>query len=127
MQLLDTSGLRAPGSSRSNRLHDKASFQLMKNHDLPYIKQLLADDYQEELCQSYELFEYLAQEQNFTFEFIELPTISEGKSILHLVVIALSLLHQIPFNYYSKFVSILFLSFMVAEEHSIPLVPIPSI
>ena len=35
----------------------------MKNSDLPYIKQLLSDDYDETICQSYELFEYLAQEQ----------------------------------------------------------------
>lgn len=98
----------------------------MKNHDLPYIKQLLADDYQEVLCQSYELFEYLAQEQNFTFEFIQLPTISEGKSILH-VIIALYLLHQTPFNCYSKFVSIQPLSSMVPEKHSILLVLIPQL
>lgn len=78
--------MRGPGSSRSNRLHDKTSFQLMKNHDLPYIKTLLADDYQEELRQSYELFEYLAQEQNFTFEFIQLPTVTEGKLIISLIL-----------------------------------------
>lgn len=50
----------------------------MKYPDLPYIKKLLADDYQEELHQSYEIFESLAQEQNFTYEFIQLPTINEG-------------------------------------------------
>ncbi len=50
----------------------------MKNNDLPYIKQLLSDDYHPEFSQSYEMFEYLAQEQNFTFEFIQLPTIDEG-------------------------------------------------
>jgi hypothetical protein len=50
----------------------------MKNSDLPYIKQLLSDDYQQESSQSYEMLEYLAQEQNFTYEFIQLPTIHEG-------------------------------------------------
>jgi hypothetical protein len=50
----------------------------MKNNDLPYIKKLLSDDYHDETCQSYEMFEYLAQEQNFTFEFIQLPTINAG-------------------------------------------------
>ena len=54
----------------------------MKNADLPHLKKLLADDYQEELCQSYQLFEYLAEEQNFTYEFIQLPTITEGKNDL---------------------------------------------
>jgi hypothetical protein len=53
----------------------------MKNNDLPYIKKLLSDDYHDETCQSYEMFEYLAQEQNFTFEFIQLPTINEGYNI----------------------------------------------
>jgi len=50
----------------------------MKNNDLPYIKKLLSDDYDDDFCQSYDMFEYLAQEQNFTFEFIQLPTINEG-------------------------------------------------
>jgi hypothetical protein len=51
----------------------------MKNSDLPYIQKLLSDDYHEEISQSYEMFEYLSQEQNFTFEFIQLPTIDEGE------------------------------------------------
>lgn len=50
----------------------------MKNSDLPNIKILLADDYQANLTSSYELFQYLSQEQNFTYEAIQLPTISEG-------------------------------------------------
>jgi hypothetical protein len=50
----------------------------MKNNDLPYIKKLLSDDYHEKIYQSYEMFQYLAQEQNFTYEFIQLPTINEG-------------------------------------------------
>ena len=50
----------------------------MKNSDLPYIKKLLSDDYYQNISQSYEMFEDLAQEQNFTFEFIQLPTVDEG-------------------------------------------------
>lgn len=50
----------------------------MKNNDLPYIKKLLSDDYQEEINQSSEIFESLAQEQNFAYEFVQLPTINEG-------------------------------------------------
>ena len=111
--------MRVSGSSRSNRLHDKASFQLMKNHELPFIKKLLADDYQDELRQSYELFEYLAQEQNFTFEFIQLPAITEGKSIFCFIFFLITrlLVLQVRFNYSSKFVSIRFLSSMVTETH----------
>jgi hypothetical protein len=54
----------------------------MKNIDLPYVKKLLADDYHEELDQSYELFQHLAEEQNFTFEFIQLPPVNEGESLV---------------------------------------------
>ncbi|CAF2598835.1 unnamed protein product [Rotaria sp. Silwood2] len=85
-QLLDTSGIRGTGSARSNRLYDKNSFHIMKNSDLPYIKKLLSDDYYQELSQSYELFQYLAQEQNFTYEFIQLPTIYQGSIELLLEV-----------------------------------------
>lgn len=52
----------------------------MKNTDLPHIKTLLADDYQENLHQSNQLFENLAQEQNFTYEFLQLPTLNQGSS-----------------------------------------------
>jgi hypothetical protein len=77
----------------------------MKNNDLPYIKQLLADDYHEGLHQSYELFEYLAEEQNFTFEFIQLPPISEGSFLQSIISISLLLFFlKDRFNYYSKFV-----------------------
>ncbi|CAF0914616.1 unnamed protein product [Adineta steineri] len=84
--LLDTSGLRGTGSARSNRVYDKTSFQLLKNSDLPYINKLLSDDYHEESARPYEMFESLAQEQNFTFEFIQLPTIDEGSIQLLLEV-----------------------------------------
>ena len=61
----------------------------MKNNDLPYVKELLADDYHEESDQSYELFQYLAEEQNFTFEFIQLPPINEGKPLVLQPIISL--------------------------------------
>jgi hypothetical protein len=90
----------------------------MKNNDLPYIKQLLADDYHEGLHQSYELFEYLAEEQNFTFEFIQLPPINEGSFLQSIISISLLLFFlKDRFNYYSKFVLIPFLSFMVMVKH----------
>ncbi|CAF3436579.1 unnamed protein product [Rotaria sp. Silwood1] len=84
--LLDTNGIRGTGVARSNRLYDKNSFHIMKNSDLPYIKQLLSDDYHQELSQSYETFQCLAQEQNFTYEFIQLPTINAGSIELLLEV-----------------------------------------
>jgi hypothetical protein len=91
----------------------------MKNNDLPYIKKLLADDYDEEFDQSYQLFEYLADEQNFTFEFIQLPSINEGKihsSINHFNFFTFL---KDRFNYYLKFVLIPFLSSMVMVKQSI--------
>jgi len=48
--ILDSSSVHGGTNSvRSNRIYDKSLFQLMKNSDLPYIKQLLTDDYQVEL------------------------------------------------------------------------------
>ena len=58
----------------------------MKNTDLPQIKTLLSDDYQENLNESIEFFENLAQEQNFTFEYIQLPTIDQNSIQLLLEV-----------------------------------------
>ncbi|CAF1325434.1 unnamed protein product [Rotaria sordida] len=84
--LLDANTIRGTGSARSNRLYDKNSFHIMKNSDLPYIKKLLSDDFHQELSQSYEIFQYLAQEQNFTYEFIQLSTINEGSIELLLEV-----------------------------------------
>ncbi|CAF2132388.1 unnamed protein product [Rotaria magnacalcarata] len=85
--LLDTSGTRGAGvATRSNRLYDKNSFHTMKNSDLPNIKKLLSDNHSPELSQSYELFQCLAQEQNFAYEFIQLPTNSEGSIELLLEV-----------------------------------------
>jgi hypothetical protein len=56
----------------------------MKNSDLPLIKRLLSADYEScdypELEQSYQILDDLAQEQNFTFDFIRLPTINERRS-----------------------------------------------
>ncbi|CAF1337266.1 unnamed protein product [Adineta ricciae] len=84
--LLDTSGVRGTGSARSNRLYDKSSFQLWKNSDLPQIKKLLADEYVQDLSQSQDMFELLAQEQNFAYEFIQVPTMDEGSIQLLLEV-----------------------------------------
>lgn len=50
----------------------------MKNSDLPFINKLLSDDYHLGFQESYEMLESLSQEQNFTYEFIQLPTNSEG-------------------------------------------------
>ena len=94
--MLDTSGVRGPGSARSNRLHDKSSFQLMKNSDLPFIKRLLSDTEDlVKLSESGQYLEDLAKEQNFTFEYIQLPLMDE-KSIqllLELRLIPVSVFH----------------------------------
>ena len=50
----------------------------MKNSDLPCVKKLLSDDYDQEFSQSYEMLEHLAKEQKFTFEFIQWPTNNKG-------------------------------------------------
>lgn len=55
---------------------------MMKNSDLPFIKRLLSDHEDlVPLSESYPYLEDLAREQNFTFEFIQLPMINESQSI----------------------------------------------
>lgn len=58
----------------------------MKNTDLPHIKTLLSDDYQENLNESVEFLENLAREQNFIYEFIQLPTVDQNSIRLLLEV-----------------------------------------
>ena len=84
--MLDTSGTRGPGSARSTRVYDKSSFQVMKNSDLPHIKKLLEDDDHPDLLQSCQALEDLAQEQNFDFEYIQLPSSNGGRSTRSTVV-----------------------------------------
>ena len=96
-------------------MYDKSSFQLWKNSDLPQIKKLLADEYVQDLPQSYDMFELLAQEQNFAYEFIQLPTMDEGK-MTGVVSYEVIFFCKGQFNCYLKFVSLRFQFFMVMDK-----------
>ncbi|CAF0792430.1 unnamed protein product [Didymodactylos carnosus] len=81
------------GLTRPTRVCEKNSFQMLKNSDLPLIKQLLSDDYRE--CPNACLMlAHLAKEQNFHYTFIELPTIdSLFQVLLEVCLIPVSVFH----------------------------------
>ncbi|CAF1516500.1 unnamed protein product, partial [Didymodactylos carnosus] len=81
------------GLTRTNRVYEKNSFQMLKNSDLPLIKQLLSDEYRE--CpNAYRMLAHLAKEQNFHFTFIELPCIdSLFQVLLEIRLIPVSVFH----------------------------------
>ena len=52
---------------------------MMKTSDLPHIKQLLSYEDHPIVSNSFQILANLAQEQNFTFEFIQFPSMNTGR------------------------------------------------